>query len=834
MWNLNTYESSGSGQRKSKLTSKNVFGSSREGNNANDKNVLPKTYNLPTKSILKYPKLSSNSCKTKFVRFANTPSDDQSPDLIPTGFHHDTLLQIQKPDKDISLGYESQRNTSLASIPNISCPPSSTLTVDPPTSKHHVSETSSNQQMHEKMRGNLVKSMSNAKEELDVQEDVLSENPLNTEASQPGCKDFIDRASTAKDRKMEVNYSEGTPNEVLAANNQRIKSYVGENLSLLRNKDSQRLQLAAKSVSIILKKNNASDVFIKEAADSEFATSPNQISLDDSKCICKLGTSDKNVALHHASQEKLETENEWKLSKPRAVDDSEKVEVGKMLNHVTRILRRRCLGRAFQSWHTFKNDKIWKMQLKLRDEQIMLHALQIRKLNHRPIVYMDRYRLRVLFLLWLSKMRTSKFQLMKAGKINHKHMRTNLKEKFIAWRDALREGKMERTGKDRADTVYAWHLVQVAFQAWMQFYQKKKHHRKLILGYDQDRKKTLLLLSMGCWKYLARLTLTGKAIENKHARRTLSAALRHWTIHLVRSRYNDSKASELIGKRGKCRCYQSFYIWRAYVDGRHFRKEEATLKRLRAKAEQLETENQRLTRVVDAVDLEKVVSSEFYEAIKALQQERDALFGLIDNISSSTHTCPESTKCNLESAQVNLPKNRIDQHRKNLVSREKEFERKSEKLNRIGGGQNPKSTLIESKSFPDGKGSQTFDASHRNKMLVRTGSSFNSLVRALKQDLITSGALKRNPNIAYEISKLSLNRIDALADGEIRIEGISAPASFPGYGSSRQESEMKSVARSSMVTSHTTNSAKLKGNHANSFCIGGGSLRISAKRPLEQ
>ncbi len=42
----------------------------------------------------------------------------------------------------------------------------------------------------------------------------------------------------------------------------------------------------------------------------------------------------------------------------------------------------------------------------------------------------------------------------------------------------------------------------------------------------------------------------------------------------------------------------------------------------------------------------------------------------------------------------------------------------------------------------------------RNKLLVRGGSSFNAMVRALKQDLISSGALARNPAATYEVDQV--------------------------------------------------------------------------------
>jgi hypothetical protein len=42
----------------------------------------------------------------------------------------------------------------------------------------------------------------------------------------------------------------------------------------------------------------------------------------------------------------------------------------------------------------------------------------------------------------------------------------------------------------------------------------------------------------------------------------------------------------------------------------------------------------------------------------------------------------------------------------------------------------------------------------RNCLLVKGGSSFNALVRALKQDLIDSGTAAKDPALLYQIDKV--------------------------------------------------------------------------------
>ena len=47
--------------------------------------------------------------------------------------------------------------------------------------------------------------------------------------------------------------------------------------------------------------------------------------------------------------------------------------------------------------------------------------------------------------------------------------------------------------------------------------------------------------------------------------------------------------------------------------------------------------------------------------------------------------------------------------------------------------------------------------SARNRMLVKGGSSFNALVRALKQDMVTGAAPKaiRNEQLMYDVDRVS-------------------------------------------------------------------------------
>ena len=69
----------------------------------------------------------------------------------------------------------------------------------------------------------------------------------------------------------------------------------------------------------------------------------------------------------------------------------------------------------------------------------------------------------------------------------------------------------------------------------------------------------------------------------------------------------------------------------------------------------------------------------------------------------------------------------------------------------------------------------------RNKMTVRGGSSFNTIQRVLKQDLLETGAAARNPQAlrAYKVDRLAMNKVSVFSDGEINVQATRAQRREP-------------------------------------------------------
>ncbi|KAJ7297869.1 hypothetical protein O6H91_Y031700 [Diphasiastrum complanatum] len=59
---------------------------------------------------------------------------------------------------------------------------------------------------------------------------------------------------------------------------------------------------------------------------------------------------------------------------------------------------------------------------------------------------------------------------------------------------------------------------------------------------------------------------------------------------------------------------------------------------------------------------------------------------------------------------------------------------------------------------------------NRNKMLVKGASSFNSVVRAIKSDVLKKGV---DPELLYSIDKMSMDQVSVFPDGEIRVKPLS-------------------------------------------------------------
>jgi hypothetical protein len=61
---------------------------------------------------------------------------------------------------------------------------------------------------------------------------------------------------------------------------------------------------------------------------------------------------------------------------------------------------------------------------------------------------------------------------------------------------------------------------------------------------------------------------------------------------------------------------------------------------------------------------------------------------------------------------------------------------------------------------------------------MQGGSSFNALVRAMKQQVVDTNTGARDPNLMFEINNMSMNQLQIFPDGELDVQArCSAPNS---------------------------------------------------------
>lgn len=473
-------------------------------------------------------------------------------------------------------------------------------------------------------------------------------------------------------------------------------------------------------------------------------------------------------------------------------------------HQIRRLLHRSLLSRIFKSWNLLAYERWWKMQLKIRDDTLGVLALRARNLKYRPVRYMQRYHMRILFRSWRSHSNRKRIWSALILRMRKQAAEMICRKAFINWRDAARTHRVRTMLLNHVDRKRELDLCRASLRRWLDHLIWKQMQRKKLLICRQKADRYILTCCLRYWSYLARIRWRHKSLQARLHRRLMHEVFDTWLWHIRISQDQEAYARRIHDRRIFARLNCSFYIWRAFVDGCHARRNQEALLRLNLKVETLQTENERLSRVIDSGDWEKGLCREFFEAGKVLQQERDALLEIVEKLSgtkptikrgrqhgtlATQRTLVEHPKPDVERSDIRLKtshrentKTSLFNHPTKPISWASERPRQYPRIGResqpdkhespFGDSQTTSQDL--SKSLEGSK----FNAHSRNKMLVRAGSSFNALVRALKQDLLASGALKRDPHVVYEVDKLSLNHVEALPDGVVRVRSANSPASF--------------------------------------------------------
>ncbi|BDA44517.1 hypothetical protein COCOBI_05-7040 [Coccomyxa sp. Obi] len=176
---------------------------------------------------------------------------------------------------------------------------------------------------------------------------------------------------------------------------------------------------------------------------------------------------------------------------------------------------------------------------------------------------------------------------------------------------------------------------------------------------------------------------------------------------------------------------------------------QAALEKARSENERMFRDNARLVRLIDSGDWGRARVLELVQAGQVLQRERDALAQLVQNMPQGRRTSQAS-----------------------IVQEPSTKRRSSAALQTPIAPQQPPKPLAPPKA-------DLHSPTHRNKLLVHSASSYNALVRALKQEIL-EGHHKalHDSNALQEINKVSL--------AAVHVEELSPHAQGVAFGRSNK------------------------------------------------
>lgn len=414
-----------------------------------------------------------------------------------------------------------------------------------------------------------------------------------------------------------------------------------------------------------------------------------------------------------------------------------------------------------------------------------------------------------------------------------------IKRALQAWRIDVKETQKEMAAVHAAEKVHMRRSRRSVFAAWRRLVGRRAHKEQLQRDAAQLRSKRVLKDAFGGWAYLARYYSTEKQASFSHKQKLLGKAFILWYHRMMLKKQQGTTIQEAHIRHASSLKGWAFYSWTAVVDGKLSRRALDEALRLKKENEQLRQDNQRLSKVIDSGEWGRDRVSELAQAGQVLQQERDALLKLVESLpgtryrrsslvnSTNSAAISSGQSSNRRASSVSLQQQQqsslsmssvqaavaqlksLDHSSSSSSSPSRRSSLADLQANRRASQQitlqqhqqqvilqRQEQQIVENqkKVMPlqvDGK-----NAILRNKMAVKTASSFNALVRALKQDLLAIGALRRDPEAVYAIDQNSLQHVEMTADATIKIDtarnavhipGMSFPRARKGNGNNEEQ-----------------------------------------------
>lgn len=233
-----------------------------------------------------------------------------------------------------------------------------------------------------------------------------------------------------------------------------------------------------------------------------------------------------------------------------------------------RRLSKLLLSSCFTGWNQVWEQRLWKTQLALREQQVQLMAAEVRHLEHRPVRYMRRYRLRFWFKTWVAYQQRKQAKRVLCNRTVDRCNRHLVRRAFRAW-----VARHETEAIVAASAGQAVHrnnakLCMAALAAWKQGLEYLKHKKYLVERAEKHREKRLMRHAVGSWRYLTWFYgCERKAVANRTTSQ-LSIAFSHWQDKVQREKHNNLLCVKAQSKHSVRLCHWALQAWQGWVDGK--------------------------------------------------------------------------------------------------------------------------------------------------------------------------------------------------------------------------------------------------------------------------
>ncbi|GAQ91938.1 hypothetical protein KFL_008860040 [Klebsormidium nitens] len=407
--------------------------------------------------------------------------------------------------------------------------------------------------------------------------------------------------------------------------------------------------------------------------------------------------------------------------------------IGRLGQSVTAVLTKRKLQNVWNAWLGMVQERQKAEGDALREKRLVkdLEDKRREQIGRRAVNTMFRRRLARAFYALAEGVDARRAQRERIRRVMVHISKGGMARAFEAWRQATAELKQKKDAARGAILKMLKYRLARAFATWQEQHEYHKSCQQKIAKCVSKLLNARAARAFSTWAEYAAAKRAQKTrmkgIICKMQKRKLAAAfLGLWEAVHDQKRRREG-AQKVIKRMLNRRLGMAFQGWIAYMQ----MVSEARAEQIHERAETLEeenkrlrAENERLARVIDSGDWGRARADELVRAGEVLSGERDALMKLIGRLQR-------------EQAAVADGKRR------------QEDEMRAMKDKMLSGN------FVQ-----------------RNKMLIKGGSSFNSLVRALKSDVLERGA---DPEVLYSVDKLSMDEVSVFPDGELHVKAVKSP-----------------------------------------------------------